>query len=290
MDGTTQTQQTTAQAATAATAAPGQQSLAQMAIAAAQGTSVSPPAAAGAAKPWWDGMPAELVTDKVRAFQSPADLVKAFNAAQGLIGRKQVVLGTDLDPASLTAEQRAQVQASLGRPEKPDGYQYTFPPELGEADKEKTAKFAEQAHALGLTQDQYQGVLKYYSEDVQAERARRDLETGRSLKQLQQDWGRDFAGNLADAGRAIQALDAQATLTEIDALNHPGMLRLFAKVGAMLREDTPHGAGGGAAPTHDAELAALTAHPAYRNASHPDHHKVVTRRLEVLAAKYANQK
>ena len=126
----------------------------------------------------------------------------------------------------------------IGRPEKANDYQ--FGDENGELDG-----FREFAHDTGLTQDQASNILKLYG-DIQEEQEEahqnglEELRTNTTME-LQKEWGKNFDGKMDYAKRAF----AQFASPELSQLmdesgmgNHPEMLRVFAKVGELMGEDS----------------------------------------------------
>jgi len=126
----------------------------------------------------------------------------------------------------------------IGRPEKANDYQ--FGDENGELDG-----FREFAHDTGLTQDQADNILKLYG-DIQEEQEEEhqngleELRTNTTME-LQKEWGKNYDGKMDYAKRAF----AQFATPELSQLmdesgmgNHPEMLRVFAKVGELMGEDS----------------------------------------------------
>ena len=126
----------------------------------------------------------------------------------------------------------------IGRPEKANDYQ--FGDENGELDG-----FREFAHDTGLTQDQASNILKLYG-DIQEEQEEahqnglEELRTNTTME-LQKEWGKNYDGKMDYAKRAF----AQFASPELSQLmdesgmgNHPEMLRVFAKVGELMGEDS----------------------------------------------------
>ena len=126
----------------------------------------------------------------------------------------------------------------IGRPEKANDYE--FGDENGELDG-----FREFAHDTGLTQDQANNILKLYGDiqEEQEESQQNSLEELRTntTMELQKEWGKNFDGKMDYAKRAF----AQFASPELSQLmdesgmgNHPEMLRVFAKVGELMGEDS----------------------------------------------------
>lgn len=118
-------------------------------------------------------------------------------------------------------------------PETPD--EYTFEPtDPGlEYDPETSAAFKNEALKMGLTVDQYQFIMQKYEQEVgqymyTAERAAAELKTA---------WGDDFAQNLQYANRAFEEyVPSDVSINEIG--NNPAVLKILARIGAELGEDS----------------------------------------------------
>ncbi len=126
----------------------------------------------------------------------------------------------------------------IGRPEHFKDYE--FGDQNGELDG-----FREFAHDTGLTQDQANNILKLYG-DIQEEEQEshqnglEELRTNTTME-LQKEWGKNYDGKMDYAKRAF----AQFASPELSQLmdesgmgNHPEMLRVFAKVGELMGEDS----------------------------------------------------
>lgn len=171
---------------------------------------------------------------------------------------------------------------------------YKFVPPKGkealDMDAAGSAKFRKQAHAMGLTQKQYQGVMEAYV-GVLDDLAVRGIQMGadKAAEELQQSWGPKaepkFKANLALAYKAFNAFADKDDLEQIDMIgNNPTYLRVLAKIGRELREDT----GVGADTIQSKEsVEALMKDPAYFDDKHPRHAEVkakVTAHFQAQAA------
>lgn len=172
--------------------------------------------------------------------------------------------------------------------------EYKFTPPKGkeklamDAAGEATTKKA--MHGLGLTQKQYQGVMELYVNAI-GDMAERGLQMGaeNAAKALEHVWGPQnepkFKANLALAHKAFTAFADEGDLAKIDEIgNNPIYLRVLAKIGRELREDT----GVGADVLQSKEnIEALMKDPAYFDEKNPRHAEVkgkVTRHFQAQAA------
>ena len=125
----------------------------------------------------------------------------------------------------------------LGAPGKPEDYQFT--PIEGVTDFDDDAGFAQQAHALGLTRQQADGLRQYLAQNViqSTNEAAEAQQAG--ISELQQTWGKAFDHNVKLATAAAKQLDSElpgvaeymenTPVEQMDA-NTVKMLNLFANM------------------------------------------------------------
>jgi hypothetical protein len=155
------------------------------------------------------------------------------------------------------------------------------PPPLPEALKDvklETEQFAKDAHAMGLTQKQYEGVMaKYY--DILPGLVHADMKAQASevVSGLSETWGEHAEANFQSAFRAANAIGESIGIpySEIEKAvgNNPIALRILAAVGSEMKEDrTPANANTAIPAGFDPNVAMSS--DAYSNANHPEHDKV----------------
>ena len=131
------------------------------------------------------------------------------------------------------------VYNALGRPEDHNGYQ------LGDFQPEQTENFRQFAHQLGLNNQQAETIYQAYQQDI----AERDQVSQQQFEQfevdnlnaLQQEWGDQFNHNLEMARRAFMNFatpEAVQIVEETGMGNHPELLKVFARIGEVLAEDS----------------------------------------------------
>lgn len=196
-------------------------------------------------------------------------LVKSYVSATEMVGgRREDFIRL---PGADDAEGWNGVFGRLGRPEKPDGYEFKAPDGVT-VDPALQGAFGDTAHKLGLTKAQAAGLYDWFngqsgSAAQAAEQARLDREQA-GIAALQREWGAAFNDKLAAAKAAVNTLagdEFAAYLNETRLGNDPRMIKLMAQIGANLAEDgkLPGGGGGpGNGPLSPAEarqqIAALT--------------------------------
>lgn len=154
-------------------------------------------------------------------------------------------------------------------------------PDLPEALKDvklETGDFAKKAHALGLSQEQYSGVMAEYLNllpqlvDGQKQATRQEV-----VGELRQLWGEDadanFRGAFTVGNRVAEKLGIPFTEVESAIGNNPMALRILAAFADEVAEDkTPEGAN--SVLPGDFNIATAIASEAYTNSAHPDNKRV----------------
>lgn len=203
--------------------------------------------AGGKAPEWRAGIEDEKLRDFAGRFTTPVDAVKvAFDLRQKL-GKAIMRPGKDA-----TDEERAAFHKALGVPEKPDGYKYKRPEDLGveltDRDGERETAFLELAHAQGFTPGQAAATLDFLYHDMDEENTGmvKALTAGREKAEaeLKKEWGEEYKANAEYAHRAATAYGGDeflqfATDTEVDGVqlsNHPAVVKTFAAIGRRMGE------------------------------------------------------
>lgn len=109
-------------------------------------------------------------------------MFKAFAGAQDLIGRKST--GLEVPGKDAPPEKIAEFRKALGVPEAPDKYEYKAPE--GRAVNEAGLKSIQaEAHKLGLTTEQFAGVMAFYdARDMALEKANTEAAQKAAEKEL----------------------------------------------------------------------------------------------------------
>lgn len=170
-------------------------------------------------------------------------LGRGYMNLEKLLGREKVPVPTGDDDE----EGWQRWYAASGRPEKPDDYEFerpTLPDEMPY--DEDGEKFLRQfAHQNGLNKKQTKNFYEGYAK-LQMERHAAYLEhqkTARSEAQMafQREHGQRYEMALNNAKSVIQRYgddDFKRRLDETGLGNDPGMLRMFARIGAEMGGDT----------------------------------------------------
>jgi hypothetical protein len=138
--------------------------------------------------------------------------------------------------------------------------QYTFDPPEGfpkeEIDEERLSAFMDKAREVGLSQDQFQGIMSYYAERTQAsmeeavEAWNGRVQGWRDAARADKDFGgANYDANVATALKAVEKFgdaDFKALLKSpsddnpegLAIGNHPAVLRFLNRIGKVLGDPT----------------------------------------------------
>lgn len=163
-----------------------------------------------------------------------------------------------LEKARANLEKKLSQKGVSLAPETPDEYVHEWTSSLP-VDEAASSAFKEEALKMGLSADQYKFIMDKYQENVgqfvyTAERAESELKSA---------WGKDYADNMRLANRAFEEyVPADVSLEEIG--NNPAIIKILARIGAELSEDSaPARSTGASAKMSKEEVEALMQKPEY---------------------------
>ena len=126
----------------------------------------------------------------------------------------------------------------IGRPEIPENYDFGN-------DEGALDDFRDFAHKTGLTQNQANNILELYGDiqerQTEMEKKAREDDKLNAQVDLQKEWGKNYTGKIDLAQRAVAQLatpEFTQLLNETGLGNHKEVIRVFAKVGEILGEDS----------------------------------------------------
>lgn len=233
-------------------------------------------------KPFAEQLPKDIAGEAVFKDLKDLDgLARSYHGQAKLLGvPKDQLLRV---PVSDDAKDWDPIYNRLGRPEKADAYKLTLPD--GAKLNDAVAKpIFETAHKLGVSQKQLDGLYGALAAQgkaqQEAETAKQTADLAAAGQALKTEWGQAFDQKVETGKAAIVHLDKTLNLggqlvkdLETTGLgNHPGLAKVFAHIGASLREDGIIGkAGSGAdalnSPTEARQnIAALQADPEFMKA------------------------
>jgi hypothetical protein len=233
----------------------------------------------------------------LQTFDSVDKLAKSYVNAVKMIGGKPENLIT----LPQEGESRDSLWNQMGRPEQPNGYDFT---EYGD-DNGELDGFREFAHETGLSQEQADSILGLYN-NIQEEENSDYVQQMEDMKiqtqiNLQREWGRNYDGKLDYAKRAYGQFgtpELSKLMDESGMGNHPEVIRAFSKVGEMLGEDSlviGSGLGGSRTSPEDAknEIQGLYRDKefseAYRDNRNPNHKTAMNKMDKLFKQAYQSQ-
>lgn len=202
---------------------------------------IPPPAAAApaASDTWLTGLPSELkgyVENK--GFKDPGAMVDAYRNLEKHLGvpkeRLLKLPEKDEDPGW------SEIHNRLGRPDKPEGYEFAPPPG---GDPETTAWAAKTFHELGLSKRQAQSLITKWNDQQKGtlEKQAGDKTVKQDLErtELRREWGAALEQNVKLVNAAAQefGLDEAAVQKLGDTLGIKATMKLLHAIGERVGED-----------------------------------------------------
>lgn len=224
---------------------------------------------------WLSSLPDDL-RGRLGDVKSPADLARAYIELQ----KKAQEASTAVPGEDAPEEAWERFWNAAGRPSSPEGYTL---PEVDGVDWNQPllTEMKKIAHAAGVTKSQWsrlvEGLIRVERQQLQQQRE----EAERVSTQLQQEWGGAYQRKLGLAQRVIRTLGGEDVLDAIDRSplgNHPGFIRMMARIGeALAEEGVISAAFEGQLSKEDAvrRINELTLSEPYLNPNHPDHSAAV---------------
>lgn len=209
-------------------------------VASAEGASQEPSAGQQAPSPfdWRTEIPREIrdETTQKKIFKDVPDLktlFKNYYEAQTYMGNAVKIPKEDAP-----FEEWDKFYGKL-RPGTPEGYKVNRPSN-GEWDDKTEKKFLMQAHTMGLTNKQVQGIFDWLGTFTDEALREGGIRLEKTTEELQKEWGSNYARNVAYAQRTVQQVggdEIKQLLDDTGLGNHPAFVRFFAKIGKELAED-----------------------------------------------------
>jgi len=239
-----------------------------------------------AAKSWKEAISQEFRNDpNIEKFTEIDALAKSYINATQMIGKDKVAVPNK----NSTEEQWNEVFDKLGRPASADKYTLDVKSDIVPLNEGDVKQFAENAHKLGLSNKQAQGVLEFYKNNMEsnAHQSKVDTETSQvqAEQELRKEWGRDFEANVKRAG-ALAKANLNTEILDLELKNgmrvgdHPEMIKGFAKIASLLTEDkimSPEDENASKTSDIESEISSIMDNKdgPYWNKQHPDHDKMV---------------
>ena len=188
---------------------------------------------------------------------------------------------------------------TLGRPETPDGYQFSIKDEVKPyVDNTIVNQYSELAHQVGLTKSQAQALVDFEINRGIGDLQQMEQNKSHAEQQLRQSWGQDYDNRLAGAKAAVQSYsdkfpDAVNRLMNGPEGNNPVLISMLSELGQAHRESghvgtsnaPQYGMSSDDARDKIREIMDNQSHP-YYNASHPGHSEAVTKVKKLYGIAY----
>lgn len=206
---------------------------------------------------WSRHIPKELATDKTWERVKGKDLGEVLKRYVELdkYNAGAIKLPGEKDAPEEREKKLGEIFGKLGRPADASGYSVGEVqwPEGYQISEKHDQGFKMAAHKMGLTQGQYQGVMKFFAEYVgegmqsASGAANESLKAGQEA--LRKDWGSSYDGNVKVAQIGIMTLAKSALgndeeakglidrINETPLANDPAFMKTLAKLGLMMEED-----------------------------------------------------
>ena len=129
-----------------------------------QTPATAPTAPAEQSSSWKDSISEEFRKDpSIEKFTEIDALAKSYINATRMIGQDKIVIPTK----NSTQEAWDEAYAKLGRPETADKYNLKIESDIFKMDENAIKSFAEQSHKLGLNNQQAEGILDFYKNNME---------------------------------------------------------------------------------------------------------------------------
>ena len=202
-----------------------------------------------ASEDWRTAIPEELQNDPSLAdIQDIGSLAKGYVHAQKMIGSDKVAI----PGANAEQEEIDTFFNKLGRPDTPQGYESPTDnmPDLP-VNEEMRSQFYEEAHRIGLNNQQTAALLRWEAERTQGMIAASQQDSQASLEKAQdtmrQEFGKAFEQKMDMAKSAAQEFGGDELLELLDKTglgNEPVVIKAFANIGKAISNDEIIGGGG----------------------------------------------
>lgn len=191
---------------------------------------------------WRAQLPDDLKEDKAfTKFEKLGDLGKEY---LNLLGKSANSI--QLPGDNTTDEERATFFNKLGRPENPGGYGLVKPelPEDMPYNEALEKEFREEAHKLGLSDQQAKGLFSWYHQNMTKANAEfsaiRERNHKEAMETMQKEWGNKFDENIELGRRAVNTFggdELKQVLDESGLGDHPVMVKVFFNIAKKVGDD-----------------------------------------------------
>lgn len=175
-----------------------------------------------------------------KKYSTADDFFKGIDNMAKLVGQKQIIQGISLPGEDATEDQMNDFYSKIGRPESADKYVFDESklPEGIDYEAEKKS-FSDIAYKIGLTSKQTKELFNVYSDQLGqklssfTQKAQLDGDTA-----LKEAFGDKIQDGLGLAKKGAHSLGIADKLDEEGLSFNPTVLKMAAKLGELLGEDT----------------------------------------------------
>jgi hypothetical protein len=232
---------------------------------------------------WLLEMPEDLQnSETLNKYKTQEDLARAHIEVTRMVGDR-VKVPTEDAPQ----DERDKFYNRLGRPESPEGYEFTkveLPQELP-FNPAELDKFRPIFHQAGLTKKQADIIQSAYLNNLKTEHEQLasdyNKSVGEQMDALKTRWGAEFDGNRTLALNTFASFanpNLKATVEKEGWGNHPDFVDLFHRIGVATREDVMRNADNALKnPTQD-RIKQIESDPAYLDPKSPNRKDLLAER------------
>lgn len=192
---------------------------------------------------WRTAIPEDLRSDpSLTDIKDVGNLAKSYINSQKLIGKNRIALPGE----NATDQEWGQFYDSLGRPEKPEAYNFGDRPVMPEGmqyDEQFETTFKGLAHQAGLTPQQaktlYDGYHNYVGNKMTSEGQDTEAQANQWVDSLKKEFGKAYDERVDLAQRAVETYGSPELNEWLDNTgmgNNPMIVKMFAKIGEGLAE------------------------------------------------------
>lgn len=221
---------------------------------------------------------------EVDRFKNPAELAKSYVNLSKAYSKKFPENTVEIPSEDSPPEKLEEFYNKIGRPESPDKYKA---PEIDNLDKETLGQFNEFAHKLGLTEKQYEEIIKFdvqrmlsFTENQEHQKALSLQEAKQTLRSM---FGDEYDFNIAAARRVANEFDVDNVKDLIG--NDYRAVAMLAKIGKKLfaEDDIKGDINGVSAVDVKTEINKIRSSEAYFDSRDPNHKSAVNRVRQLSA-------
>lgn len=191
---------------------------------------------------WKSSLPDELKSHPAaEKFKTAGDVFKSYVELEKFKGNSITLPGEKATPEELNG-----FYNKLGRPEKPEGYQFKMPEGLNEKIQLKPefdGSFRAMMHKHGLSSKQAAGIYNDYltslSEMVTQEQKSAETALNNAKAELQKEWGDQYDVNIQAATNLVERVAGKEAVDKLGDLGaNPTAIKLLHTLSKAISEDS----------------------------------------------------